>query len=190
MSGHRAMALLAVAAWTVLLTAGPAAAAPAPSPSPSPSPSPTPSPSPSPSPSPTPQARYIRVSPSTVEAGYLVGIEASCPDNSKPATAESRAFADEIVLQPQNGRLTSTATVRADADAISYRVVLDCPDTLLGGRTTLTVVTGNRPSRGPATGFGGTAGADGGTYVLAGGVAALAAGAVLAVVALRRRRTA
>jgi hypothetical protein len=80
--------------------------------------------------------------------------------------------------------------VRTDADAITYRVVLDCPDTLLGGRTSLTVVTGNRPSHGPATGFGGTADdISTSTMLLTGGLTALAVGLALGVVTLRRRRT-
>jgi hypothetical protein len=106
---------------------------------------------------------------------------------------ESRAFTDgQITLQPQPslGLLTSTATVKPDAAALTYRVVLDCPDTLLGGRTSLTIVKGNRPSHGPATGFGGTADdVSGSTMLLTGGLTALAAGLALGVVTLRRRRT-
>ena len=44
------------------------------------------------------------------------------------------------------------------------------------------MVVGNRPSRGPATGFGGMAGKNDGTTLLTGGAIALAAGLVLAVV--------
>ena len=138
--------------------------------------------------SPSP-GRFVEVNPSTVEAGFIIGIRASCPDNTRPAEVESRAFG-EVVVHPQYGFLTAAVTVRSDINAQSYRVILDCPDTLLGASTTLEVVVGNRPSRGPATGFGGMAGKNDGTTLLTGGAIALAAGLVLAVVTLRRRRPA
>jgi hypothetical protein len=94
------------------------------------------------------------------------------------------------VVHPQFGFLTAAATVRSDLNAQSYRVILDCPDTLLGAGTNLEVVVGNRPSEGPATGFGGMAGKNDGTTLLTGGAIALAAGLALAVVTLRRRRPA
>jgi hypothetical protein len=187
-----AAAALTPAALTPAL---PAAAAPAPdsSPTPTPSPSPVASPTPVPSPSPTPaprSRRFVEVNPSTVEAGLVVGIRASCPDNTRPAQVESRAFDGEVTVQPQFGFLTAAATVRTDLNAQRYRVTLDCPDTLLGASTSLEVVTDNRPSRGPATGFGGLAGDDDSGLLLGGGMAALLAGPVLGVVTLRRRRPA
>ena len=138
---------------------------------------------------PSPPERFVEVNPSTVEAGFIVGIRASCPDNTRPAEVESRAFG-EVVVHPQFGFLTAAATVRSDLNAQSYRVILDCPDTLLGAGTNLEVVVGNRPSQGPATGFGGMAGKNDGTTLLTGGAIALAAGLALAVITLRRRRPA
>ena len=173
---RRALAGVAAVAFLVL-TGAPANAAPAPTPTPTPTTSP-------------PAGRFVEINPSTVEAGSVVGIRASCPDNSRPAEVESRAFDSEIEVRPQYGFLTAAAPVRTDLNAQSYRVVLDCPDTLLGASTTIEVVTGNRPSRGPATGFGGMAGGDDGSLLLTGGAVALAAGLGLAVLALRRRRTA
>ena len=172
---RRTPAMVAVVTACVLAWA-PAAAAAAPAPTPTPTTSP-------------PPGRFVEVNPSTVEAGFIIGIRASCPDNTRPAEVESRAFG-EVVVQPQYGFLTAAATVRSDIDAQSYRVVLDCPDTLLGATTTLVVVVGNRPSRGPATGFGGMAGKDDGTTLLTGGAIALVAGLALVVVTLRRRRPA
>lgn len=169
---RRTPAMVAVVTACVLAWAPAAAAAPAPTPTPSPSP-----------------GRFVEVNPSTVEAGFIIGIRASCPDNTRPAEVESRAFG-EVVVHPQYGFLTAAVTVRSDINAQSYRVILDCPDTLLGASTTLEVVVGNRPSRGPATGFGGMAGKNDGTTLLTGGAIALAAGLVLAVVTLRRRRPA
>lgn len=129
---------------------------------------------------------FIQVNPSTVEAGFLVGIKASCTDNTMPATAESEAFGT-VTLQPQGGQLTAAAMVPAQTRAGPYRVRLNCPD----GRsatTMLNVVNAKRPTRGPATGFGGAAGGDGmGGWLLGGGLAATALGAVLGVVTLRRR---
>ena len=180
---RRTPAMVAVVTACVLAWA-PAAAAAAPALGVAAAPAPTPTPT-----TPPPPGRFVEVNPSTVEAGFIIGIRASCPDNTRPAEVESRAFG-EVVVQPQYGFLTAAATVRSDIDAQSYRVVLDCPDTLLGATTTLVVVVGNRPSRGPATGFGGMAGKDDGTTLLTGGAIALVAGLALVVVTLRRRRPA
>jgi hypothetical protein len=184
MSGRRALAAVAITAWIVVLTGAPAMAAPV-------------TPTPTPTAVPVPEGRFLEVNPSTVEAGYIVGLRASCtaadddpPQDTEPAIVESTAFG-EVTVKPQFGYLTGAVTVPADTRARSYRVVLDCPGVFSGtASTTLNVVTGNRPSRGPATGFGGTAGDDNSSLVLGGGVVTLAAGLVLAVLTLRRRRTA
>jgi len=129
---------------------------------------------------------FVQVNPSTVEAGFLVGIKASCSDNSAPATVESAAFGT-VTVQPQAGFLTAAATVPANTQADTFRVRLSCPD----GKTATTqliVVAADRPSRGPATGFGGTAGDGPGGLLVAGGLASTVLGVVLGLVALRRRR--
>jgi hypothetical protein len=132
---------------------------------------------------------FVRVTPDTVQADYLVGIDASCgDDNRRSASVESAAFG-KITVRPQDGLLTAAATVPADRRPDSYRVHLTCRN----GRTattTLRVVSKTRPSRGPATGFGGTAG--GGPWpaiLIAGGLLAIVTGAGLGVVTLRRRTT-
>lgn len=185
MSGRRALAAVAVSAWIVVMTGAPAFAAPAPTPTPTPTAVAV------------PEGRFVEVNPSTVEAGYIVGLRASCtaadddpPEDTEPAIVESSAFG-EVTVKPQFGYLTGAVTIPADTRARSYRVVLDCPGLFSGtASTTLNVVTGNRPSRGPATGFGGTAGDDNSSLVLGGGVLTLAAGLVLAVLTVRRRRAA
>ncbi|MFV2012714.1 MULTISPECIES: hypothetical protein [unclassified Micromonospora] len=132
---------------------------------------------------------FVDLNPSTVESGYLVGIRASCTDNTAPATVESDAFGS-VEVRPQFEELTAAVTVPAETEAGSYRVRLTCPDDR-SAATTLYVLDPTRPSRGPATGFGGTAGDDGAGGLLTGvGVVALAAGAVLGVLTLRRRRSA
>ncbi|MGW4467426.1 hypothetical protein [Micromonospora sp. NBC_01796] len=128
---------------------------------------------------------YVQLSPSTVEAGYLVGIRASCSENTVPATVESAAFGT-VTAQPQDGLLTAAALVPEGTDAGTFRVKLNCPD----GRnasTMLNVVAADRPKRGPATGFGGSAGPDAGDLLLVGGITVTLLGAVLGLVALRRR---
>lgn len=129
---------------------------------------------------------FVQVNPSTVEAGFLVGLKASCTDNTMPATVDSPAFGT-VTVQPQGGELTAAAMVPAQTKAGSYPVRLDCPD----GRnatTNLIVVNAGRPTRGPATGFGGSAGGDGMDGLLVGGgVVVTALGAGLGVIALRRR---
>ncbi|MEJ3745786.1 hypothetical protein WEI85_21150 [Actinomycetes bacterium KLBMP 9797] len=129
---------------------------------------------------------FLEINPETVQAGYLVGLRASCTDNTKPATVTSDAFSD-VTVQPQSGFLTAVVTVPAGTDAQRYDVELDCP-TGPSATARLNVLAGSEPSRGPATGFGGMAGDGGGPLLLGGGLAALAAAAVLGVVTLRRRR--
>jgi hypothetical protein len=160
------------------LGAGPASLTVAPAPSPSPS---------SPAPSPSPPGVYVRVTPDTVEPDVLIGIDASCgDDNSRTARVESPAFG-RVTVRPQDGLLTSTATVPADQRADTYRVYLTCSNRRTA-TTTLRVVANTRPSRGPATGFGGTAGGDAWpTVLVAGGLLAIVAGAGLGVVTVRRR---
>jgi hypothetical protein len=144
--------------------------------------------SPSPTASANPATVFVEVTPSTAQADSLVGIRASCGDgNRRAATVESTAFS-EIDVQPQDGLLTAVATVPATRRAGSYRVRLDCPNDRTA-TTTLHVVNDTEPSRGPATGFGGTAGGmDSSTLLIGGGLAAVAAGAVLGLLTLRRRR--
>ncbi|MFK3984064.1 hypothetical protein ACI2K4_27305 [Micromonospora sp. NPDC050397] len=128
---------------------------------------------------------YVQVTPTTVEAGHMIGIRASCSDNTEPATVESPAFGT-VTAQPQDGLLTAAALVPEGTQADRFRVRLNCPD----GRnasTNLNVVAGGWPKRGPATGFGGSAGPDTGDLLLGGGIAVTLLGAVLGMVALRRR---
>lgn len=129
---------------------------------------------------------YVQMNPSTVQAGFLVGVKSSCTDNSLPATVESTAFGT-VTVQPQNGILTAAALVPEGTDPGSYRVRLNCPDGK-SASTMLNVVAADKPSQGPATGFGGTAGGgSGGGLLLYGGLTLIVAGVVLGLVTARRR---
>ncbi|MEU8184040.1 hypothetical protein AB0B86_25120 [Micromonospora sp. NPDC049047] len=142
-------------------------------------------------PQPTPAVDiFVEVSPSTVQPGYLVGIRASCRDNSVGATVVSDAFG-AIGVQPQHGLLTAAPMVRERTRPGNYRVKLECRD----GETASTMLqvvkkVPVQPSRGPATGFGGSANGTTGKLLLPGGAALTVTGMVLAVVALRRPRPA
>ncbi|MFG2168237.1 hypothetical protein [Micromonospora chersina] len=129
---------------------------------------------------------FVEVTPSTVEPGFLVGIRASCRDNTVPATVASDAFG-RIQVQPQRGLLTASPMVRDRTRPGNYRVKLECP----GGQTASTmlqVVERVQPSRGPATGFGGTAGGGGlGGLLVPVGLGLTVVGAVVGVVASRRQ---
>jgi hypothetical protein len=187
---------LAAAAAAVALAAGPAAlilaggAAAAPTRSAGPpmaAPATTTTLTPSPSPSPSPIADvFVEVNPGTAEPGALVGVRASCTaDNADVATVESRAFG-QIAVRPQFDFLTAAVQIPDGTDAGRYEVTLTCP----GGDTATTwlrVLGVTRPSKGPATGFGGAAGDGGGTLLLAAGLGLVAAGAALGVLRLRRR---
>ncbi|TDB97592.1 hypothetical protein E1091_08305 [Micromonospora fluostatini] len=118
---------------------------------------------------------FVEVTPNSVQAGNRVSIRASCDNtNNRQAEAQSDAFSGRVTLRPDNGFLTGSTTIPGDKPAGDYQVELRCPN---GDRaqTTLTVLNMTQPSKGPATGGGGTAGGRGtGSLLLVGGVAALA----------------
>ncbi len=130
---------------------------------------------------------WIEVNPSSIQAGYRVGIRASCEDNLNEATVKSDAFG-EIKLLPEYGFLVGAVTIPTDKKAKNYSVKLTCANSSTAS-TTLNVIGMDRPTKGPATGGGGTASGTGGPLMLAGGVATVAVGAGLGMLALRRRRT-
>ncbi|MFF5181050.1 hypothetical protein ACFY2Q_23720 [Micromonospora sp. NPDC000316] len=139
---------------------------------------------------PPPVDVFVEVTPSTVQPGYLVGIRASCRDNSVGATVVSDAFG-AVGVQPQRDVLTAAPMVRERTRPGNYRVKLECR----GGETASTMLqvvkkVPDHPSRGPATGFGGSSGGMTGKLLLPGGAALTIAGLVIAVLALRRPRTA
>lgn len=139
---------------------------------------------------PSPVDIFVEVSPSTVQPGYLVGIRASCRDNSVGATVVSDAFG-AVGVQPQRGVLTAAPMVRERTRPGNYRVKLECRD----GDTASTMLqvvkkVPSQPSRGPATGFGGGTGGMTGKLLLPGGAALTITGLILAVTALRRPRSA
>jgi hypothetical protein len=128
---------------------------------------------------------FVETNPSTARAGDQVGIRASCTDNLAAATVSSTPLGT-LTVSPRYGFLTATARVPADTKPADYPVSLKCPD----GKTatsTLHVVAKVVPSRGPATGGGGTAPGRNAPALIGGGLTAIAAGLVLAVVNLRRR---
>ncbi|SIN42441.1 hypothetical protein SAMN04489832_6890 [Micromonospora cremea] len=129
---------------------------------------------------------FVEVSPSTVQPGYLVGIRASCRDNSVGATVVSDAFG-AVGVQPQRGVLTAAPMVRERTRPGNYRVKLECRDGETAS-TMLQVVKKIQPSRGPATGFGGSAGGMTDNLLLPGGAALTITGLIVAVMALRRPR--
>jgi hypothetical protein len=131
---------------------------------------------------------WIEVNPSSIQAGYRVGIRASCQENLNEATVTSDAFG-EIKLAPEYGFLVGAVTIPSDKKAMGYSVRLKCPNGS-SASTTLNVIGMDKPTRGPATGGGGTASGGSGPIVLAGGLATVAVGAGVGVVALRRRRVA
>ncbi|MCW3839634.1 hypothetical protein ONA70_05940 [Micromonospora yasonensis] len=153
-------------------------------------------PAPSTEPPPPGDLIFAEVTPSTVQPGFLVGVRASCRDNSIPAIVVSDAFG-RVQVQPQRGLLTASPMVNERTRPGNYRVKLECPS----GQTASTMLQVVKqvgtdpprspwPSRGPATGFGGTAGGHGpGRLLVPVGLALTVAGAVVGVAASRRPRT-
>lgn len=179
---EQAVAVAPVPEWAVVVVPEQAVAV---------APAPQPEGLPGGAPQPTPAVDiFVEVSPSTVQPGYLVGIRASCRDNSVGATVVSDAFG-AVGVQPQRGVLTAAPMVRERTRPGNYRVKLECRD----GETASTMLQvvkkiPNQPSRGPATGFGGSSGGITGKLLLPGGAALIITGLVLAVMALRRPRAA
>jgi hypothetical protein len=131
-------------------------------------------------------AVFVETNPSTVPVGDEVGLRASCDDNLKAATVTSGLFGS-VTVEPRFGFLTATARVPSGTRPGDYRVDLRCPD----GKTaasTLHVVAELAPSRGPATGGGGTAPGRPAPVLIGTGLAIIAAALGLGVVAMRRRR--
>ncbi|MGA3564303.1 hypothetical protein [Melissospora conviva] len=119
----------------------------------------------------------VRVTPGTVQAGSLVGIQGSCRANTAPATVTSDAFGT-VTLQPQGGVLTAAAAVPATTEPGMYSVRLDCPDSL-DAATMLQVLASGQPAQGPATGFGGGEGSGAQRWLLLVGLLSTVAGLVL-----------
>ncbi|WP_091654415.1 hypothetical protein [Micromonospora pallida] len=146
---------------------------------------------------------FVEVRPSTVQAGSRVDIRASCDrNNDRQAEVTSDAFG-RVVLRPNddrlgndpnsggdrtdNGFLTGTVTVPNGTNPGDFPVELRCPN---GNRasTVLTVLNMTQPSKGPATGGGGTADGRGmGPLLLVGGLVAVAIVAGLGLFGGRRR---
>ncbi|MEV0004113.1 hypothetical protein AB0H28_17755 [Micromonospora sp. NPDC050980] len=128
---------------------------------------------------------FIEVTPNSVQAGSRVNLRAGCDNNNdRQAQVTSDAFG-RVVLRSNNGFLTGSVTVPGNKAAGDYPVNLDCANGATAS-TMLTVLNMSQPSKGPATGGGGTAGGGRGTgsLLLVGGLVAVA---VVAGVGARRR---
>ncbi|WP_446213744.1 hypothetical protein [Micromonospora sp. IBSANI012] len=181
-----ALAITFGALGPALLGAGAALAAPPPAAAPAPGEPAQGWPEQPGEPQPAPGVVFVEVRPSPVQPGYLVGIRASCRDNSIPATAVSDAFG-RVQVHPQRGELTASAEVRERTRPGNYRVKLECRDGATAS-TMLQVVKSMKPSPGPHTGFGGAAGANLTGLLVPGGLALTIAGATVGIIAARRPR--
>lgn len=133
---------------------------------------------------------WVRVNPTTIQAGNSVTVEASCGFNVNSAKVRSQAFGEQTLLpSPDRDFLYGVVTVPAQAAPKAYAVTLTCAT---GGRatTTLWVISMGVPTEGPHTGGGALAnGVSSGRrpLLLLGGLGALVGATVLGVVSLRRR---
>ncbi|RIV31372.1 hypothetical protein D2L64_25685 [Micromonospora radicis] len=129
---------------------------------------------------------FVEVTPNSVQAGSRVHLRASCDNsNNRQAEVDSDAF-NRVFLRPDNGFLTGDATVPGNKAAGDYQVHLRCHNNQTAS-TTLTVLNMQQPTKGPATGGGGTAGPGTGSTLLLGGAAVVAAAVVFGLVSSRRR---
>ncbi|PTA46842.1 hypothetical protein [Micromonospora sp. RP3T] len=128
---------------------------------------------------------FIEVTPNSVQAGSRVNLRAGCDaNNNRQAQVTSDAFG-RVTLRSNNGFLTGSVTVPGNKAPGDYPVNLDCANGNTAS-TMLTVLNMSQPSKGPATGGGGTAASGRGTgsLLLVGGLAAVA---VIAGVSARRK---
>ncbi|WTO12009.1 hypothetical protein OG505_33255 [Micromonospora sp. NBC_00617] len=130
---------------------------------------------------------FIEVTPNSVPAGSRVTIRASCDNNNdRQANVQSDAFG-HVTLRPDNGFLKGEVTVPGNKEPGDYQVDLRCQNNQTA-QTMLTVLNMATPSKGPATGGGGTAGGRGiGSVLVVGGVALVAAAVALGMAGGRRR---
>ncbi len=97
---------------------------------------------------------WVSVNPSTITAGFQVGITGSCGENVNTASVSSGAFTSPVTLTPVNGVLSATAVVPTTTKAQGYNVTLSCASGNMA-TTTVWVVNNATPTKGPATGGGG-----------------------------------
>ncbi|MET7822988.1 hypothetical protein [Micromonospora zamorensis] len=131
---------------------------------------------------------FVEVTPNSTQAGSRVSIKASCDNdnNNRQSSVHSDAFG-HVTLRPDNGFLTAQASIPRDKQAGDYAVDLRCQNGQTA-TTTLTVLNMASPSKGPATGGGGTAGGRGtGSLLVLGGVALVATAIALGMAGGRRR---
>ncbi|MCM0675117.1 hypothetical protein NCC78_10500 [Micromonospora phytophila] len=129
---------------------------------------------------------FVEVVPNSVQAGARVNIRAGCDNaNNRQADVHSDAFG-RVMLRPDNGFLTGQVTIPGNKEPGEYPVDLRC-DNGNTATTTLTVLNMEQPSKGPATGGGGTAGTRAGSVLLIGGVATVALAVGFGFLGGRRR---
>jgi hypothetical protein len=131
-------------------------------------------------------AVFVEANPSTARAGDQITLRASCTENIKAATVSGSPFG-KVTVQPQYGFLTAAVRIPTTTKVGNYPIALSCPD---GAKATgvLHVVARVEPTRGPATGGGGTAPGKSAPMLIGGGLTAIVMGAALAVASVLRRR--
>jgi hypothetical protein len=137
-------------------------------------------------------SEFVRVTPSTIQAGFQVEIEAFCDDTVNPATVSSAAFGT-VTITPSDTDETDRVLDRGSAMVPNgtrpgpYRVMLRCPSQRTATTTLHVVSPGPTISRGPQTGGGGLAHDNRSRLLIGAGSAAAAAGVVLLILGRRRR---
>jgi hypothetical protein len=130
---------------------------------------------------------FVEINPSTARPGDEVTLRASCTDNLAPATVTGGTLGT-VTVKPQYGFLTATARIPTTTKAGDYQIKLTCPDNKTATATLHVVAANEAPSKGPATGGGGTAPGRSAPMLIGGGLTAIVAGLALAISAVLRRR--
>jgi hypothetical protein len=130
---------------------------------------------------------FVETNPSTVRAGDEISLRASCTDNLTAATVTGSP-SGTVTVEPRFGFLTATTRIPTTTKAGAYKIRLTCPDKKTTATSTLHVVARVAPTRGPATGGGGTATGRSAPMLIGGGLTAIVMGVALAVASFLRRR--
>jgi hypothetical protein len=137
----------------------------------------------------------LLITPSSIEPGFAITIDATCGDNVNPAVVTSNVFGT-ITLVPENRRLRTSVTIPRQTVPGTYTATLSCASgqvatnkfSVLNGSQSAT--PNPNPTIGPATGGGDMSATAGARLAMYGGLGAVGVGLLVWIVSAVRRRSA
>jgi len=137
----------------------------------------------------------LLISPSSIEPGFAITIDATCGDNVNPAVVTSNVFGT-ITLVPENRRLRTSVTIPRQTLPGTYTATLSCASGQVATNK-FSVLNGSQPATqnpnptiGPATGGGDMSATAGARLAMYGGLGAVGLGLLVWIFSAVRRRSA